>query len=424
MAFLKPAWKSDSDMHRYINGWFVFVAGLLMITGGSASTALYFAGCVAVIIGLFTKTVQVRDLRYSYLVLAAFGFFWITMTPSFFFHDNPLEGAKILGSNLQLVFFALLLLGLMQTPDVDYMRVFLWGIRIGLPINFAIALGQRFFTQIRPEGLAGNALLFSSLSVLGTMLCLIGLQHENRNGRYIAIAAFISGVASIVIGLSKSAILAVIPASIILAVYIWRTAKPSPLSLISIALICIMFSGIGLWVVGRHGVLLENRISKPVERIRQYGFSPRGILPAPRYYMYTNGWKLVLENRFWGVGLQNTIDLVSKKTLADSNYQLRKYTHLHNEYLNQALGSGWLGIIGLLGMLFAPLLSVIRLPNQGKAGEIRTFGSILTICWVSFGLSNLLTGQDLMMSAFGWCTLLLLISKYQIIRGIEPYVTK
>ena len=422
LSFLGQFLNLDANFRDQLNGWFVFVAGLLMITGGSVSTVWFFAGCIAVIAGLLARNITFVDLRFSYLVLFAFFAFWLTMTPSFFFHENAWQGAEKLGSNLQLVFVGLLLIGLLQTPSVDYMRIFLWGLRLGLPINFAIGLAQRIFTQARPEGMFGNALIFSNISVLATMLCLIGLRHENRFGKIIAVIAFTCGIASVAIGLSKIAILALVPAGFVLALYIWRTLKPSFTSIISIGLIGILLSGVGLWVVGRNGVLLENRIMKPIERIVEFGFTPRGILGKPRYHMYSNGMMLFLEKPVTGVGLQNTIDVVRNKTLLDDNYKLVKYTHLHSEYLNQAVGSGVFGVLGLLGMLLAPLLSITGSSNRRRSADLRTFGIILFVTWSTFGITNLLTGHDLMMSAYGWCVLILLVSKYQDMRETEQHV--
>ena len=422
MSFLSQFLNLDANFRDQLNGWFILAAGFLMITGGSVSTGWFFAGCIAVVAGLLARKITIVDLRFSYFVLFAFLAFWLTMTPSFFFHENAWQGAEILGSNLQLVFVGLLLIGLLQTPSVDYMRIFLWGLRLGLPINFAIGLAQRIFTQARPEGMFGNALIFSNISVLATMLCLIGLHRENRFGKIIAVIAFTCGIASIVVGLSKSAVIAIIPAGFVLALYIWRTLKPSFTSIISIGLIGILLSGAGLWVVGRNGVLLENKILQPIERINKYGFTPRGILDTPRYYMYSNGLKSFLESPVIGVGLQNTIGVVSKKTFLNDNYKLRKYNHLHSEYLNQAVGSGILGALGLIGMLLVPLLSSAGRSIRERTRELKTFGIILFVTWSTCGITNLLTGHDLMMSAYGWCVLILLVSKYQDMRKTEQHV--
>ncbi|MGB7288164.1 MAG: hypothetical protein WBC71_14640, partial [Salaquimonas sp.] len=147
----------------FANATWIFATGLLMMIGGSVGTAVFFGAAAIVLFNvsfLGKPFIFPREARFAVTVSL---FLFLTKVPSAIFFENQIEALKILGSNLQLITIALLICGLLQTPKIDYMRLYLRAFSIGLPIAFITGIVQRTMLKpLRLEGAMGNTLVYVS----------------------------------------------------------------------------------------------------------------------------------------------------------------------------------------------------------------------------------------------------------------------
>jgi O-antigen ligase len=76
---------------------------------------------------------------------------------------------------------------------------------------------------------------------------------------------------------------------------------------------------------------------------------------AARLEMYRAGIKAFLDAPVIGYGYRNANEVASRYLTGEASRDIRYYSHLHNEYLTNAVNAGIVGLVMLLILFFLPL---------------------------------------------------------------------
>lgn len=112
-----------------------------------------------------------------------------------------------------------------------------------------------------------------------------------------------------------------------------------------------------------------------------------------RLVMWSEAWRLFLENPLFGVGPAHARELLSQ-AVQRSYGQYLEFTHAHNAFLTYMLRDGVLGLVGLLAILAIPL--VIRRWQLNDRAAAWGFAALINLyfAYVTSGLVGVMFGHD------------------------------
>ncbi|KFB10198.1 O-antigen ligase family protein [Nitratireductor basaltis] len=261
---------------------------------------------------------------------------------------------------------------------------------------FSLAIVEFFVWQTRPEGGAGNSLVFAVVTGAAACACLGSLVtlHRRYNRVVNAIIAFAAtcGFGAVVLSESRSLWVACLLAILGLVLPYVRLLPRIPLKFTigAIALLAALGTLSIEPVSQRFGALAENFHALEVDE--NYDTS-LGL----RVALFDIGMQKVAGAPLLGSGIQNTRDIIAAEMWAQ--YELdRGFTHFHNGFLTAAVEAGTFGATALLLLLlFVGIAGMKTLWVHGE-GPRALGGAILVSMFCIYALGgsfNMILGQDL-----------------------------
>lgn len=242
-----------------------------------------------------------------------------------------------------------------------------------------------YFISGLDAGGAGNPNVFGvAASVLG-MLSLTGVMSSSDRQKLLGFCGYL--IAVVAVAISET-----------------RTMLPPLLVLPVVAMI--MNGGFGRkWVVLGGGLLVVilaslspfilDQITSAMDDLRNFGVSTEPTPIGTRLALWAAAWKAILAEPWLGYGLQNRMDVVV--SLNETNIEVPKFSHVHNEYLDALVAGGIPALIGLLGVLLAPLWMLGGTPGSRQ----RDFVIIATVfLFATRSLSGNFLTHDLLVSLY------------------------
>jgi hypothetical protein len=396
-----------------LNASWVFVLGLLAAAAGSMVTGWYFAGSVLALAAFLLRSAPFRLPQDTWLALMFPLLLFVSKLPSPLFYENPDLGWTIVGSNLQLIFLPVIVASLRLTLAIDYLTLFLRGIRIGLPIAFLTGLFQGLFLQSdKIEGLMGNPKIYASLAATSGLIALIGMRKETLIWRRLSTLGFASAIGITAMTLYPTALIVLAFGAALMLTHWLANGRPALLNIAAGFLLCVACLTAGLFAAFSQDQNFERHVADRFQRIAVMGPRMDALVTAPEAILQQHGLVLFRENALTGVGLQNTV----KRALAleaDPPSSIASDTHLHSEYINAAAGSGLPGLAATLLFIMAPLLVTFGSRYDARFPERLMLATVLTSAYAIFGLSNLLTNHDLMLGFYCGTYAILILANHQ-----------
>lgn len=236
---------------------------------------------------------------------------------------------------------------------------------------------------IEPNNLelfSGNSLILAYLAGFNTIFGLIFfLTHKNFSK-----LSLLGAICSILVliftgrrGPALSVFIAILPIFALLIRHHFQK--------IAIFTICVtMVAGVAI-TIGGQILMNSTRIDHFAENIK----APQATKASDegmymRFIMYRDGWEAFKQAPLLGHGRQNVAKAAATYSLQENpEYQKKKFSHLHNAFLTEAVASGILGIIGLIGMYLLPVFVTWR-----STDTVRLLGIGYSIYFFCYGLTN------------------------------------
>lgn len=232
---------------------------------------------------------------------------------------------------------------------VTCIAIVVGGIGIG-----ALAIYQYLHGIPRPEGFT-NANLFAMASLIMTLMSWFVLKesHEHRLIRYTAFFSLAGSLSALVLSQSRGVWLALI--SVIFIAFFFRAIRSKqPIKYIAWFISCIAL----VFIIYQNTPLIQNRLgqgSSDLQLVEQGNFNTSWGL---RVLAWKSAWLGFKSSPWVGVGGDGFGPLkkeqVAKKIIPPSLLNQALY-HAHNQYLQNMVIRGGVGLSALCILLFAPI---------------------------------------------------------------------
>lgn len=384
---------------------FAFLLGFLPMPLGSLATVWFFAGAFYALMMIGRGKLSLHAPQgISLAILVALGYFLSTLWSPLAF-DNPPAGWRDVGTNLQFLMLAPLVLAMSQTPRSDVFGLFLWGARVGAIIGFGIAIVQVvFLDHLRAKGGMANPIPFSNVALLAGAFSLVGLQRLGGWQRVVALIAALSGVGACLLSQTRGSLLALPFVAAILIAHNWPLIRAYPQRSIAFASVMVAaFTALFIFIkLPERFQILARHLDEPSTVMNGDPSS------SHRAILWSYGAKAIKE-RPLGYGSQNAVEEV-RRIAARDGYVVPPFNHLHNEFVTAGVGRGVAGLIILFVLLVAPIVIAWNSSRDLRFRERFCFALLLSSSYTIFGLTNVLFSQDQMITFFVSAFLILAVA--------------
>ncbi|MFK5979957.1 MAG: O-antigen ligase family protein [Rhizobiaceae bacterium] len=249
--------------------------------------------------------------------------------------------------------------------------------------SIILAIVSQFSMLIEPnnlELLSGNSLILAYLAGFNAIFGLVFfLSHKKFS--WLSLTGAICSIFVLILTSRRGPALAVMVA----IVPIFTLTIRHHFRKVAILAICVgMVLGIVVTIRGQ-AVINSARFDHFVENITaplETKTSDASIYI--RFIMYRDSWEAFKQAPLLGHGRQNVAKAAATYSLQDNpEYQKINFSHLHNAFLTEAVASGILGVIGLIGMYLLPVLITWR-----STEVVRQLGIGYSVYFFSYGLTN------------------------------------
>lgn len=251
-----------------------------------------------------------------------------------------------------------------------------------------------------------NAIQFGNLSMLLGVLCLAALgwavvQPRRRMWVVFFLVCALFGVAGSLFSGSRGGWIGV---PFVLLVLFRAYGRLLPKRLLTAALLAVLVGGVGAYAVPEIGV--QSRVHQAVNEVQRYASGDRSYSSVgARFEMWRGAGHLIAEKPLVGWGSYGYREAM--RSLGDEgviNQRASRYSHAHNEFIDNFAKRGLIGLAVLLAVYLIPMRLFLR---QLGARDLSlrataTGGTLLAVTYIDFGLTQsfLTHNSGVMMYAF------------------------
>lgn len=401
---------------------FPFVLGISIPVGGSLSTALLIvASFVAIFFNaqvshkrIFKDVFKLlKDIPFLWVLPIFYG--WLSITA---FWAEDFEGAvKMLFSYWQIPFILPLAVGLFHlSPDASLIALFSRGLRIALWIALGIAVVQVLVLGIRPDGFAGNELVFASICAISAGLSFAMWKEDTAFFRQLAIFSFLCGVVIVAISFSRSIVITIVIQTICALIYVYRSRLSVRKQYRFLLITSILIFGTISAIAFKSSVferLVQIRIVTPIENLLGGGVGDDSI--QTRLNLLQTGFDAFTKHPILGSGIQNVVEVSNAVSLEVLGRQTQyNYTHLHNDYLTYAVGGGLPLLVLFVLVLIAPIFVAKKMSeNRQDRSAVIYFSVALSFGYMATALNNIVLRHDILTTLFAASFVFVIVSILQ-----------
>jgi len=378
-----------------LNRHFTFACFLAPPVAGSAVSFLWHGGALWCLIAIVTgqKTLS-RDgtmrvlsaLLYLYVALALL---------SFFANGGDRSSADELLQLVTLLLFPFSYSVWSIARKAEIVQAAALGAAIA-GIGALVLAGIQLYLDIRPEGGAGNSLVFATVTSLAGITCLAGLLLLNSRWQLLFLAGYFASLAAVILSGARSVWLSM---AIVTLLVLWALRgnlhstfrKHGRFVVLAIVLVAILTSS-----------MLASRVQRLVDDwdilVEQSSYDTSlGV----RLALWDAAARFVAEKPLLGHGMQSTKPLVDAVIKGETNLDY-VYTHFHNGFLTIAVESGLPAmtlILAVFAVAFYAALKALRSSSvEARFGAVLLLG--LVVNYVVGGTFNLVIGHDVIDTIF------------------------
>ena len=199
---------------------------------------------------------------------------------------------------------------------------------------------------------------------------------------------FNGGVFASVISGSRGGWLILIPVLVWLVISSRALVGKKAISVV-VAVLAVIIVGS---IVAPHSEI-EKRYNDTVTNIVKYQENDTNTSIGLRFDMWKSAWIAIQEKPIIGWGVQGMTQ--KKEALIRQHIvspEIRQFTHVHNQYLNDWAERGILGLLSLLSIFIVPFIVCIRYIRKAVKGSpqyvMAVLGAIHILAVASYGLSQ------------------------------------
>ncbi len=399
LPFFQRSLAVDSGKRFTLAAAMLFTLGFLPMPFGSLVTFFYFGIALVAFAEILRGRVKLHfPTTVRFAIIACLLYFAADLT-SLMFYDNRARGWVPVVASLHFLLLPVAFAGLAPVK-FEPIKMFVRGAQCGAIAGGIVAIIQVWAGIDRAIGGMINSLPFGATAASFACISLIGVGEASVRGRILAGFAFSAGLAAMILSEARGAWIALPVLLIILLFYLLarygrRAAVIAAVSLAALgAIVAILAQG-----------SIRERLSETFVAFEGFSFGHTDRTQSDAYsldqraLMMAYGLQAIADRPIIGYGPQNAVDEVRARA-SEEGYHIDQFGHLHNEFLTETVGNGLMGLITLLLLLAAPLVTALRSARDKYFADRLALALIASVGSSLFGLTSIAFGHDITNSVF------------------------
>ncbi|MCP4979202.1 MAG: hypothetical protein GY935_01750 [Gammaproteobacteria bacterium] len=324
----------------------------------------------------FKEIKSTTGAERAFLGAVIANFLWIAFT--YYINGEPGRGSTFLWGRHFYLLFVIPLFFLFRKVTVSGRVVILTlfsSILFSLT-DIVIDLGQNI--DHRLQGMNPNAFGPIQLCLSG-ILFFYFIEKPGQGLRWLALAGFTLGIATVVFSKSRSTWMTLAVLSMFFALYLTGSQSLRKRAGMAIGITLILASTCLIPIV-------ENRIDNAIQSLSNYIESDdyrdqaRTTSLGVRIELWKTAWKIFLENPVLGVGVGGfKVEARKNSERYQVNEAIHKYKYAHNQYLAALSTRGFPGLILFLLVMMLPIYIAMSRKSHERNSQVAQLAVIL-IC--------------------------------------------
>lgn len=398
-----PALTMISRLNRMgypgINRYFTVAIFSLPTIGGSAVSFLYNGGALWALLDVMRGRTPLSREPHMLATAAALYLYCLAMGLSALVNGDFVASLPKLAGLVSLLLFPFAYSNWRRSDKEEIMGACLAGCAIASYGGLAFALVQAYaFAMPRPEGAAGNPLVFANVIAVAGGVALSGVFRRRGWLQLFFLGAFLASALAVSYSASRGPFLLVVAFAILVTATHARgnRLQASVLGILAALAILGLFVTSGITILESRMTVMFRELSMLVG---QDNFSTS---TGQRVALWQIGTALWLEKPVFGHGAAD-LPLLINRHLQDEFGITLHFTHFHNVFLTTLVEGGVLGLAALLAMIAIPVVIALRVLAQATL-EVERFGATLLLIFFSMfltsGMVNTVLRHDIMDAVF------------------------
>ncbi|MBC8130379.1 MAG: O-antigen ligase family protein [Rhizobiaceae bacterium] len=407
--FLRPDTARMGRRNRLSN----FTFAVFAIAGGSGASVIAALlgswALIGILVGRFRPDWQVSDRP---IVLSSVVFFLVIST-SDLVHSELGRALLSIAALLPFVIPVVLVPRMRLSRFADTLPPAFFGAAIGGLLLIPIVLLEYAFVEIRVQGLSGNPGPLSVTALLCAGWSILHFQRGlNRWHLLIALLGAVGGSLAVVLSGMRGT-WPLLPLCIGIALFaqrreiaaVWRDSPFATRLVVSFGIVAVI------------GAVLVVAMPTVFTRIDQM-WSDLGLIAANadsptslnlRRGMYGAAVEAISARPLFGYGAEAHWEAVTPY-LNQATFEGMTFTHFHNVVLTVGVDAGLFGIVALLCLVAAPVVTAWRARGTLGGGRRLAAAMILVVAFFGAGMTNVMLFHDILDAVWVFCISLIAAS--------------
>ncbi|WP_186445021.1 O-antigen ligase family protein [Mesorhizobium sp. J18] len=322
----------------------------------------------------------------------AFCFYFLVTSVSALARGLDWPAWKIVFETLPFVLIAFVALRIRTTPGANLIDPIVLGSAVGAMLGAVVGLAEGYLLQTsRAEGGAGNSGIFAVIALLLSFLSLTGLLREGQRSPLLPILGFVGGMIALKASGSRL-LVAYVPVLGLIFLYAYgRICRPSRRTWAIIAAAALLGLIMAAFLFDRQLTSILRELSTLNNQVDSSS--------GKRLLMYKAALAAFLQQPFLGYGPQNLMAAIHPY-LPPESADLIHFSHLHNIFLDHAIGSGLFGVAAFLLVFICPLWCAFRMEPSRETEILRYMLTIVLAVFFLNGLTNITFSHDIILAVY------------------------
>ena len=372
---------------RYSN----FVIALLLLFPILINSVKVFGDLILLMLVILGAYIAITEKNNPFHIKELKLFSWLTtiyflvMLFSIFYADGYNEFHYL---NRELHFLLAPLVALALFKINIPLKKLLLSIKIGLIIIGVITITQFLLGHSRPSGVI-NANIFGDIAVTMLFLSIVQIFSETPKERIITFISALAGIIAIVLSASRGSWLSFLILSI---VYIGICYKPFLQNNNKRKIFLVLFLSVIFGFIGTQ-TDANKKVKTAITNIQNWHSGDTTFTSSgARMEMWKSGLNAAKNSPWFGYGYRNTNKIASEYALNNKDI-IKKFTHLHNQYITNLVAAGIVGLLTLLALLIVPMIVFYQKLKSKNICYYSVMGILLCVGYITFGFTHKAFGE-------------------------------
>ncbi len=281
----------------------------------------------------------------------------------------------------------------------------LTSVKIGLIVTGLVVFFQYYSLGVnRPSGMF-NANIFGDIVVVFLYLSIVNFVREGHKDKLLSIVSSFFAVFSVILSGNRGSVILLLVLGFVYLYFVIKKYFSNNLRVKT--LLSVLFLILSVTILNQAKV--KSGLSRAYDTVENWTSGNQVLTSSGiRLALWKASFDVFQDYPVFGVGYRNTNRVVANYVDPSIASVLKRYSHLHNEYITNLISAGLLGLFSLMLLLLLPLRIYIKQLKDDNTFTIALMGVILGFGYIGFGFTHIALGEEHVNAVFIFFTAIIL----------------